>query len=137
VGLSKGSSGGCVIDKTNGRAVAFHILSESGVLTVEEAKVNIAKTLKSDENTGIEYEKVVPDMTDAYVTFDSISQAIYSSAHNHNSISKCVIISKHADLIQCLELDANEYIHDPSSSVKGKKVNRRQVKNHSVVKKYK
>lgn len=113
VGLSKGSSGGCVIDKTNGRAVAFHVQSESSVLTVEEAK---AKSV----------EKTLPDMT-----FESISEAVNSSAHNHNSISKCVIISKHADLIRCLELDPNEYIHnEPLSSVKSKKVNRRQVKKY-------
>ena len=125
VGLSKGSSGGCVIDKTNGRAVAFHVQSESSVLTVEEAKA------KSVEKTGIECptnEKALPDMTDP---FESISQAVYSSAHNHNSISKCVIISKHADLIRCLELNPDEYIHnEPSSSIKSKKANRRKVKKY-------
>ena len=56
VGLSKGSSGGCVIDKTNGRAVAFHVQSESSVLTVEEEA-------KSVEMTGIDNEKALP-MTD-------------------------------------------------------------------------
>lgn len=117
VGLSKGSSGGCVIDKTNGRAVAFHVESDSSVLTVQEAKA------KSVEKTGTEYEKALPDMTDV---FESISQAIDSSAHNHNSISKCVIISKYADLIRCLGLDPNDYIHnEPSSSVTSKKVKRR------------
>jgi S1-C subfamily serine protease len=79
IGLFKGSSGGAVVNRA-GEVIAVHVESFSSKMTVDDAK---SKSLTSD-------------------MISVLSDAVDSSAHSHNSTSKCMVISAWVEVLQNL-----------------------------------
>jgi hypothetical protein len=131
LGLSKGSSGGCVVDK-HGKVVAFHVSSTSTSLTMADAK-----KIKSPEMSDVmvataatksrrlskadlaaarrkeREDRKEADEKEKKLFIDSVSEAIDAAANSHVSISTCVIISHHETLMACINdtiEDANRFV---------------------------
>lgn len=67
VGLSRGSSGGCVNDE-RGRAVAFHISSKKSSLTAEEASTKREETKVSGKESKVAIDSISDPVDSTYIT---------------------------------------------------------------------